>query len=62
MTQQTNGNNTKAEYVYNSRGLLTSLVNKKSDNTVLSSFAYTGALKRWNVGTFERLNVPTFIS
>ncbi len=41
MTQQTNGNGTKAEYVYNSRGLLTNLVNKKSDNTVLSSFAYT---------------------
>ncbi|MCS6862142.1 MAG: RHS repeat protein [Abditibacteriales bacterium] len=41
MTEQINGNGTKVEYVYNSRGLLTNLLNKKSDNTVLSSFAYT---------------------
>ncbi len=40
LTLRTYGNGTKAQYAYDNANRLTLLANKKSDNTVLSSFTY----------------------
>jgi RHS repeat-associated protein len=37
----TNGNGTRAEYAYDAAGRMTLLANKKSDGSVISSYAYT---------------------
>jgi RHS repeat-associated protein len=41
LTKETNGNGTTSTYTYDLRNQLTSIVHKKADNTINSSFVYT---------------------